>query len=310
MGEGGTGPEGENEGQTPLCCHQHPHNRATALCVSCSKPVCQECDQRDGYLHYCPECRPFAYMPPPPPIIPLEPLDERERRWWRADWSPKEVLIALFIIFFIYSLVGMVFFFIFRDVESILFYNYIAYVVSFCPLIGLSAWILVRRRHDRGLDELGIRWGKPGRVLLFGGLGGLAALVISYGAYLLVFLIFYALTGRGPVSGESEMLKEMGTGTMVLTIVVTVILAPIFEELFFRGLFYPALRRRLGVRFAIILDGAIFGALHYQPIFMFSLIFVGMLLAYIYEKTDSLIAPIMTHAIYNLVVVMITIFIK
>jgi membrane protease YdiL (CAAX protease family) len=38
---------------------------------------------------------------------------------------------------------------------------------------------------------------------------------------------------------------------------------------------------------------------------MISLILVGMMLAYLYEKTDSLAAPIIAHSLYNLTVVLI-----
>ncbi len=134
----------------------------------------------------------------------------------------------------------------------------------------------------------------------------LVALGLSYGAFFLVYLIFYLLAGRGPVSAESEGIQDLSSGYLALVIVVVVVLAPIFEELFFRGLFYPALRRRIGPTWAIILNGAVFGVIHFQPLFMLSLILVGIVLAYLYEKTDSLAAPIIAHSLYNLAVIMVS----
>ena len=43
-----------------------------------------------------------------------------------------------------------------------------------------------------------------------------------------------------------------------------IVVAPVAEELFFRGFFYRALRTRLGVTSAALIDGAVFGALHFQ----------------------------------------------
>jgi len=322
MAEEGTGTGGENAKQEPPCCYRHPSEAATALCVSCARPVCRECDRRAGYLHYCPQCRPFIPIPatyrvpppyPAPPPYPVpppfrleppEPADEREKRWWRASWSLKEVVIALLLVFGLYNALSLV---LLLTTGNPFFYSYLSYALVFCPLIAFSIWYIVRRHH-RGWKELGIRWGKPGRTLLAGGLGSLVALAFSYGAYFIIFLLFYLLAGRAPVNTESENLKGAGGGTVAMVLLTVVVLAPIFEELFFRGLFYPALRRRLGPSMAVFLNGLIFGALHFQPLFMISLILVGVVLAYMYERTDSLFAPMLTHAFYNLVVMLITIF--
>lgn len=305
-----TGSANGGKGRDIPCCWWHESVPATAMCVSCARPVCAQCDRRYGYRHYCPQCFPqppaaYPYVVPPPPMVPTlepEPTDERERRWWRADWGVLEVVIALLIVFGIYNAFGLLLYLI---TEDRLLFSYVAYAVFFCPLIALSIWVIVWQRHGRGRKELGLQWGKPARTLAYGGLGTLTGLVMSYGAFFLIFLIFYLIAGRGPVSGETEQMQGLGSGYLAIVLLVVVILAPIFEELFFRGLFYPALRRVLGPRPAIVLDGVIFGLLHFEPLFMISLILVGMMLAYLYEKTDSLAAPIIAHSLYNLTVVLI-----
>lgn len=232
-----------------------------------------------------------------------EPAGESERRWWRADWGLAEVLLSWLAIFGIYTVLGVV---LLVSTDNPIIYNYLAYALFLCPLIALCVAV-IPRRHGRGREELGLRWGKPSRTLAFGWLGAMAAVTLSYAAFFLVYLAFYLLAGRGPVSAESEHLRDLGGGSLVLLVLVTVVLAPVFEELFFRGLFYPALRRRLGVWGAIALNGVIFGALHMQPLFMLSLVLVGMILAYLYEKTESLVAPMLAHSMYNLAVVLITV---
>ena len=308
--EGSGNTAGDGGSDTPYYCSWHESRPATAMCMWCARPVCAECARRVGYRHYCPQCAPYIpapypyvmppqpYVPPPPP----EPSDERERRWWRADWGIVEVIVALLLIFGIYNAVGVI---LFITTENPLFFSYLAYALFFCPLIVASIWVIVWQRHARGREELGLRWGRPGRTLAYGGLGTVAALLLSYGAFFLIYLIFYLIAGRAPVSGETEQMQEIGGGYIVMVIFVVVVLAPVFEELFFRGLFYPSLRRVVGPRSAIVLNGLVFGLLHFQPLFMISLILVGIVLAYLYEKTDSLVAPIMTHSLYNLAVVVI-----
>jgi membrane protease YdiL (CAAX protease family) len=313
MAEEGNATKGESTEQGLPRCSSHDSRPATAMCVSCARPVCKECDRVVGYRHYCPECFPrfsppvpyayqypvpYPYAVPPPPLVPMrppEPADARERRWWMADWGLGEVLISLIIIFGLYNVLSVL---LLLSTDDLVLISYISYAVFFCPLIALSTWIIVRR-HGRGRKELGLQWGKPRRTLAFGGLGGLAAVPISYGAFAIIYFIFYLIAGRGPVSAESEQMQQLSGGYLALVIFTVVVLAPIFEELFFRGLFYPALRNRMGKKWAILLNGMIFGAMHFQPLFMISLVLVGITLAYIYEKTDSLFASMLTHALYN-----------
>ncbi len=279
------------------------------MCVYCKRPVCTECDRLIGFRHYCPVCVAGAHavypypVPPPPQTVspqPPEPADEREKRWWKADWGLLEVFVAWLLVFGLYNIVGIA---LYVTTDNPLFYNYIAYALLFCPLVAASVWLIPHRR-GRGREEMGIRWGNPGRTLAFGGLGALAAIAMSYGVFFLVYFIFYLATGRSPVSAETERLQDLGGGYLAFIILVVVVLAPIFEELFFRGLFYPALRRRMGPWPAIILNGTIFGILHLQPLFVLSLVLVGIVLAYLYEKTDSLAAPMIAHGLYNLVVIL------
>ncbi len=293
------------------CCSWHGERPATAMCVSCARPVCPECDRLLGYRHFCPHCAPgfpaaYPYpVPPPPPLVPLrppEPADEREKRWWRADWGLLEVVIAWLVIFGLYNVVGIVLFFL---TDDFLFYNYLAYALIFCPLVALSVWF-IPHRHGRGARELGLRWGDKGKTLAYGCTGALTAMAMSYGIFFLIYLFFYLAAGRGPVSTESVRLQDLSGGYLALVLLVVVVLAPVFEELFFRGLFYPALRNRLGFKSAIVLNGVVFGMIHFEPLFMLSLVLVGIALAYLYEKTDSLAAPMMAHAIYNLVVIVVS----
>lgn len=238
------------------------------------------------------------------PAGPPEPRDLRERRWWRADWKLTEVTAALFLIFGVYNVLGVV---LLLTTDNPLFFEYLAYALFFCPLILLSAWWLLKR-HGRTRQELGLLWGIPERTLLYGLGGSAAALALSYAAFFVVYFTYYLLAGRPPSMGEAEQLKGMGGGSLALVIGVVVLLAPVFEEILFRGLFYSALRRRLGPRAAVVVNGLIFGALHFEPLYMISLVLVGMVLAYLYEKTDSLFAPMTAHALYNLCVVLIALF--
>lgn len=90
-----------------------------------------------------------------------------------------------------------------------------------------------------------------------------------------------------------------------ISVVVLLIFAPFFEELFFRGCLYRALRARFSRVSAIVSSSFIFSLLH-GYFFLFIFVFlVGMMLAYIYEKRKSLVAPLAFHMVNNLVVIVL-----
>ena len=78
-------------------------------------------------------------------------------------------------------------------------------------------------------------------------------------------------------------------------------IVPFAEELFFRGFFFAGLRRRLGFILAAMFSGFVFSLAHADLGLILPFTGVGMVLAYSYERTGSLYAPIGIHVLFNLV---------
>lgn len=128
---------------------------------------------------------------------------------------------------------------------------------------------------------------------------GWAALgVISF--YVLA-AIYVALAGSPEqttaedIGADDSQLATVGAG------VLFVVIAPVAEELFFRGFLYGALRNRLGPFAAAAAGGIVFGSLHVftgleaVPL----LIVLGVILCLVYERTGSLYPCIGMHALNN-----------
>ncbi len=100
--------------------------------------------------------------------------------------------------------------------------------------------------------------------------------------------------------------EDLVWGSSSLTMVSLleyVILAPLFEELVFRGLLFAILRRKFRFLPAALISALIFGLAHgYGVVGLFSVCWSGVLWAWIYEKTGSLGPGILAHAINNLLV--------
>ena len=80
-----------------------------------------------------------------------------------------------------------------------------------------------------------------------------------------------------------------------------------FEELVFRGAVQGLLRRAFGVGFAIAIASALFGVVHWIALTgggsRFTYIAVaatlGLILGYVYERTENLVVPAVVHGVYN-----------
>lgn len=82
-----------------------------------------------------------------------------------------------------------------------------------------------------------------------------------------------------------------------------VVFAPLFEELAFRGILFAILRRKFSFLPAALISAGIFAVAHgYGLIGFASVLWSGLLWAWLYEKTGSLLPGILAHAINNLLV--------
>lgn len=86
---------------------------------------------------------------------------------------------------------------------------------------------------------------------------------------------------------------------ITLAVVVMVILAPIIEEIFFRGYILNLLANRLGNSAGNILTALIFAGIHLEPQSFFGLFLLGLVMNELFLRTKSLYATILFHIINN-----------
>ena len=76
--------------------------------------------------------------------------------------------------------------------------------------------------------------------------------------------------------------------------------SPIVEELIFRGLLYPMLKKHIGVFWGCVLSSLLFSYIH-DNVLSFALLFLfSVYLTMIYERNNNLIIPIACHAFFNI----------
>ena len=80
-----------------------------------------------------------------------------------------------------------------------------------------------------------------------------------------------------------------------------VVMAPVFEEMVFRGLLFATLRRRFGWTSSALVSTAVFASAHgYGALGFASVFWTGVLWAWAYERTGSLLPGMVAHSINNL----------
>ncbi|HWC28096.1 MAG TPA: type II CAAX endopeptidase family protein [Solirubrobacteraceae bacterium] len=137
-----------------------------------------------------------------------------------------------------------------------------------------------------------------------------AALWRSVGLLLAVWFGFFALSAAWAVALELEqqqtLPEELGADGPLLNVLAVVVLvtviAPLGEELFFRGFFFGSLRNWHGPWLAALLTGLVFGAIHAgsSPVgYLVPLALFGIGLCMLYEWTGSLYPSIALHALNN-----------
>jgi membrane protease YdiL (CAAX protease family) len=124
--------------------------------------------------------------------------------------------------------------------------------------------------------------------------GGLAAAAVA-----MVYLSVIRSTGMlEEAARDSQSYVKLGLWVVPLAVIA----APIFEEFIFRGLIYGGLRRSFGIWPATLASAAVFAIVH-PPLAVVPVFVLGVCTALVYERTRSLLAPMIVHAVYNACVI-------
>jgi membrane protease YdiL (CAAX protease family) len=143
--------------------------------------------------------------------------------------------------------------------------------------------------------QFGLRLAPLGRALKW--LGIVAA------SYVAVGQIYGALVSRAPKDQLQGLTVTSPAASIAAFAVLVCLVAPVAEELFFRGFVFGALRRRVGVWAGAVISGVLFGAVHAgggtPAVFLPLLALFGFGLAILYWRTGSLLPGIALHSINN-----------
>jgi len=175
---------------------------------------------------------------------------------------------------------------------------------QYLTFILIGFLIMMRRVKaptDQKLSVLGLR--------VVGRLGPLVyAGVAGYSIYLLALMAQGLIVHSTPLAHLEglqmgiKLLGQQSAMSIVVYLVLLGLVAPVAEELIFRGFVYPALRRYLPPFTAVGLSAIIFGLMHMNSLALVQIVGIGIVLAVLYERTRSVIPCIVCHAMNNILV--------
>jgi membrane protease YdiL (CAAX protease family) len=161
------------------------------------------------------------------------------------------------------------------------------------------------------VDWLGLRW-RPGPPLLLGvmvGVAGVLATVVTgmfaYGLELagVQEWLLQRLGHRDPSEAMQDVVKafdEVEDPTVLAMLCVTaVVVAPVTEEVIFRGYLYPVAKRFAGRGCAVLFSAGFFAMIHLNVMALLPLVFLATILVLAYEFSGSIWVPIGIHMVFN-----------
>ncbi|MFO7718201.1 MAG: CPBP family intramembrane glutamic endopeptidase [Thermodesulfobacteriota bacterium] len=159
-------------------------------------------------------------------------------------------------------------------------------LVLFLPVWWLAVRQYGARWRDLGLSGFRLRHLGLG-VVLFVPVLGISA----------VYQTWLAQQGLEMQPGLEQVLS--GGPFPVLLAVTVVVLAPLAEEVFFRGFLFAGIAKRLSWPVGAVLSAFLFALLHVQPLAVPPLFLLGLLFAVLYQRSGSIWPAIILHATLN-----------
>ena len=223
-------------------------------------------------------------------------LDSPENSDDRPRWRPRDVVFATLTSAIVFGLLVVIAAKLSgivdeRGTSSIPTWT----LAAFYAVLVATVWYFSVRKYRVGWRSLGFR-APEGRWSF-----ALAALVLL--ASLTLFAAYKLTTDQLPISWlrPPEISPELfGHGfERVLNGLAIVVVAPVAEEVFFRGFVLGGLVAALGDLRAAVVSSALFAVMHASVGTFVPLFAAGMLLAWLYLRTRSIWPPIAAHSTQN-----------
>lgn len=224
----------------------------------------------------------------------------------KVTWSIYDILLISVTLF----LADFAFVFVWSGIagfDSEGFWNATKYFVGLTGALLPVLWVKMRYGSEK--SALGLTMG------LWGNWRTIAAGILSSVACALLSSLLINGTITFPTLTEDHVIAIL-TAPISLKGIPLFILAPIAEEIYFRGLLYGYLVKRLGELPGLVIQAILFSSIHFYLFkgfeagkfvaFLISAFAIGIILGLLYRLSRSLYPPMLFHGVYNYLAAVIT----
>ena len=158
---------------------------------------------------------------------------------------------------------------------------------------------------------------RPPIALRFTGIKDLAFAIVATVAGIAACALVYAFLGRflggflhlltqfTAVATDAKRLQGQSSSAWIIAILRGCLLVPMFEEVLFRGLLLSWLNRHMRFAPALLVQAALFAALHLYPVVLPYAFLFGILTGYVRRATGSTFNTILMHGMNNVVLLIV-----
>jgi membrane protease YdiL (CAAX protease family) len=246
-------------------------------------------------------------VPPRPDHLPIA-RDDTARLRLRplATWKAWES-IAVYVVAFILG--GLVTLPVLGSIENDDLATLAASAVASIVIAGvIVGWLWVS--HPRWRDIMGFPRGAAewwAEIRSSVGFGVVLYPAMVFGVGLVLTLVLALISGE-PVEAPEQVPSQPSIGTAIVTVAYAIVIAPLHEELFFRGVLFRAVRDRYGLASGLLASGIGFGLIHFLEaewqdalLLIGVMFFNGIALAWWYERRGTIVAPVLAHMTFNVI---------
>lgn len=186
---------------------------------------------------------------------------------------------------FVVSFVALLFV---RDITE-----YIVHLSTIAALLTIAAYMLISKlRGKKVTHEIELKKIPLASCILMPIFGAAVNIIMAYVLALIPF-------PKAWMSEYEATISTIAIPNSVVSVLYTVLFAPLCEEITFRGLVHTRIRKILPTFAAMIISSCIFGLIHGVTIQIIYAALLGLLITWIFEKSGSLLCPLLFHIGFN-----------
>ncbi|HDR7514724.1 type II CAAX endopeptidase family protein [Bacillus mobilis] len=221
----------------------------------------------------------------------------------KSMWGWKEILYLFMFVFIIVPV----------TVES-LFYDYALQVIGNALYAGVLmgfimavifttvVYLFCIKRYKLSWKDIGIRklsW----RNFLWTVVALIFLIIVS-----IAILMMMEKMGISFENSKTETIQnDKSIYAFCIAVIGAAVISPIYEEILYRGVFYTFFRDRYGIWGGVLISSIIFTVVHIPTYNTLPVNFLGgVVFAWLYEKTNSILSAMIAHALSNFIAVLLT----